>query len=211
MRFVKGEAAIKHKEYLVIGDIHLGLEKDLREKGYIIPDMFEDFVKRVEKIKGKTKKLLILGDLKHSIDYRDVAEATRFFKIMEEIFEDVILVRGNHDGGLKVKKVDEYEVDNIKFIHGNMWPKDLNKEILVMAHSHPAYKLPSNRRIPCWWIGHLMKIERYKEVKVKKVIVMPSFNKFVIGYGEPVGPIMKYFKLDQIFDLNLNLLKLSKE
>ena len=206
MEFIKGYPALKHREYLIISDLHIGLERELEEKGYVIPNLSKEFEKRIKKIKDNMKKLLILGDVKHSITYEDIPEVNGFINKMKGIFEDVIIVRGNHDGGLK-NTVDEYVVNNIKFIHGHMWPKDLKQEILVMGHSHPAFKLPSGRKIPCWWIGHLNKIKRYKEMNVKKVIVVPSFNEWVLGYKEPIGPLMKYLRIDET--LNLDLVKLS--
>ena len=206
MEFVKGYPALKHRDYLIISDLHLGLERELEEKGYMIPDLSKEFEKRIKKIKGKTKNLLMLGDIKHSITYEDIPEVKRFIKRMEEIFEKVIIVKGNHDGGLK-NTVNEYTIDNIKFIHGHMWPKDLKEEILVMGHSHPSFTLPSGRKIPCWWIGHLNKIKRYKIMNIKKVIVVPSFNEWIMGYKEPIGPLMKYLTIDEI--LSLDLVKLS--
>ena len=205
MEFIKGYPALKHRDYLIISDLHIGLERELEEKGYIIPNLSKEFEKRIKRIKNGSKKLILLGDVKHSITYEDIPEVKGFIKKMKEIFEKVIIIKGNHDGGLKT--IDEYNVDNIKFIHGHMWPKDLKEEILVMGHSHPSFTLPSGRKIPCWWIGHLEKIEKYKIMNVKKVIVVPSFNEWILGYKEPIGPLMKYLKINEI--LSLDLVKLS--
>ncbi len=207
MKFIKGEAAIRHKELLIISDLHIGLSNELYEKGYVVPDEISKFEERIKRIKKNAKKLVILGDVKNSIGYgKDIPKAMKFLKDMNEIFDEVILVRGNHDGGLRYPKVDEYNFENIKMIHGHMWPKALDKEILIMGHVHPAFKLPSGRKIPVWLIGELKEIPKYKENKVKEVIVMPAFNKWIAGSEKTQGPIMKYFKLKRIVDLELRIL-----
>ncbi len=207
MRFIKGEAAIRHKDLLIIADLHIGWGDKLYERGYIIPDEIKEFENRIMKIKKNAKKLVILGDVKDSIGYgKDIPKAIKFLRDMEEIFDEVILVRGNHDGGLNYPKVDEYNFENVKMIHGHMWPNELKSEILIMGHIHPAFKLPSGRKIPVWLIGKLGEIQKYDENRVKEVIVMPAFNKWVTGSEKIQGPIMKYFKLDKILDLELRIL-----
>ena len=51
MQFVKGEAAIRHKEYLIISDLHIGWSKALYERGYVVPNEVNEFEKRIKKIR----------------------------------------------------------------------------------------------------------------------------------------------------------------
>jgi len=206
MQFVKGEAAIRHKEYLIIADLHIGWSKVLYQRGYFVPDEVKEFEERIKKIKGKSTKLVILGDLKNSIGYEDVPKAMKFLRDMNELFDEVILVKGNHDGGINYPKVDEFDIDNIKLIHGHMWPKNLDKEILIMGHIHSAWRFESGRKIPCWAIGELKEVPKYNENKVKEVIIMPSFNRWITGTSKTQGPLLKYFKLKYVMDLNLRIL-----
>ncbi len=206
MEFINGETAMKYRNHLIIADLHIGWRNVLYRRGYLVPDEVTDFINRIEKIKGKANKLVILGDIKNSIGYEDVPQTMKFLKTMEGIFDEIILVRGNHDGGINYPKVDEYNIGEIKFIHGNMWPKDLNSKVIVMGHIHPAYRLPSGRKIPVWLIGKLNEIEKYETNNVKKVVVMPAFNRWITGTGKTQGPLMKYFELEEILDLNLRIL-----
>ncbi|PJA22995.1 metallophosphoesterase, partial [archaeon CG_4_10_14_0_2_um_filter_Archaea_38_6] len=70
MKFVQGEAAIKSGNYIVISDVHIGFEEKLEEKGYTIPEQTQNVTDRLKELRKIAENLIILGDLKHSINIR---------------------------------------------------------------------------------------------------------------------------------------------
>ncbi|MEM5814737.1 MAG: hypothetical protein QXD77_02880, partial [Candidatus Aenigmatarchaeota archaeon] len=73
MRFIYDAPAILHKEALIVGDTHFGMEEKLRSKG-IYDEQFS--MRLFSKLKGlilahKAKKLILLGDVKEDITMLD--------------------------------------------------------------------------------------------------------------------------------------------
>ena len=195
-------AFISEEKILAISDIQIGLEHELYKKGIVIHAQVDRFLKDLTKLikKTKSKKLLIVGDLKHKvpgISLREERELIRFFKEITKIV-DVILVRGNHDTGLKgllPDSVKVYESPGVKignygFFHGHAWPA---KEImecdnLIMGHLQPGVefsdKIGYSTVERVWLRGDLDKkkiMERYKIEKTGKLelTILPAFNKLL--------------------------------
>ena len=51
------------------------------------------------------------------------------------------------------------------------------------------------------------KMEKYKEISVEKVVVVPVFNQMFTGYEKFVGPFKKALRKDEIFLLDLTKIK----
>ncbi len=196
---------LRFKEYLVIGDLHLGFEHELGEKGYNVPSQTGKMLESIKKMAKKTKstKLIILGDLKHAVpnmSSQEKREIPFFVRKLDEFFEEVVLIKGNHDGRIEdLVKIDvkkEFVLDNVGFIHGHALPSKEFMEktkCIVMAHIHPSYKwrdhLGHRHSKSCWIIG------RWKE---KKVIIVPVFNESFYGSSELIGPFSKELKREEI-------------
>jgi len=165
-------------------------------------------LKRIKKIKKKSKKIILLGDVKHKIpriSVQEILELPFFLRKLGEIFTEVIIVKGNHDGNIeritKLPVVKEFIIDKIGFIHGHALPskKFMEKvETIVMSHMHPvfSYRDSFGKRYSkkCWIIG---------EWKKKKVLIIPAFNELFTGSKEPLGPLSKGFVKKEIFLLDL--------
>lgn len=184
-------------KFLVLSELHLGFEKELNNKGILLPSQTEKFAKIIRKacVKTKAKKLIIIGDVKHRIfgvGRKDLKEVLKFFNFLEK-FVDVIVVKGNHDSGLeKILKIKIYGSRGLKigkygFFHGHAKPyKELMEcDFLFTSHLHPCLKL-GNNIFRVWVKSKIEKEKVMKEYKIKKVgklnlIVLPTFNPFLGG------------------------------
>ena len=66
---VYNERALLVGKTLVIADLHIGLEYELRKKGIFIFSQYEKMKNRIISLleKTKAKRIILLGDLKHNI------------------------------------------------------------------------------------------------------------------------------------------------
>jgi len=208
MKFVNNAPAILHKKALIIGDTHFGMEDKLRERG-IFDEQFS--LRIFEKIKRlitetKAEKLIILGDVKERITVLDARTADILAKL--SLLVELIIVRGNHDGGIegcgaKIIPSDGFVFNKLGLVHGQSWPSNecMQAEYLVCAHQHPQLSIVdrSGKRHsePVWIIAEPdeEKIkEKYKKFNKKiKLVLMPAFNPLVgapfVPSDEHLGPI----------------------
>lgn len=224
-KFIQGIPAAYFKEYLVIADIHIGIEREMREEGYNIPNQTQEMIDEIVNLRRKAKKLLILGDVKHSVPYSsfaDLREIPFFVNELANNFEEIIIIKGNHDGEIEkliegienVKVVKEIAIGNVGFVHGHAWPsKELMEKcnLLAIGHVHPVFKIKDElggfyyKR--CWIFGELNANEKYGKVKCKNVIVFPAFNKLLSGVSEiDRGPLVRILKRREIVLLTLNVI-----
>ena len=146
----------KTERILVIGDLHIGWEISLMEKGINIPSQVWRISDELLKIVNKCEpnRIIFLGDVKHSIPRISLEEwkaVPDFFKNIQNIVNDISVIKGNHDGGLEslippsVKIVPSTGLvvgkkRKIGLFHGHAWPAPevLTSELLVMGHVHPV-------------------------------------------------------------------------
>jgi putative SbcD/Mre11-related phosphoesterase len=197
MNFLPDAEALVIKDCLVIADLHIGMELCT---GHRIPPQTDRMIKKTNALLEKTKKrkLVILGDLKHQIPrtpFRELREVRRYFESVKGSAK-IILVKGNHDGGIEgilpeCEVVSELLVSNTLLIHGHRKPKG-EFEKIIMAHNHPMVEFRDRfggvLREKAWIAGKLGE---------KEVTMMPAFND-MIG-GTPVqecrlGPIASRMK-----------------
>jgi len=202
IRPLLSERALLLDKTLVVGDLHIGLERELVREGIRVPPVLPDIRHRLEEliVAHKPKKLLILGDLKHAVayvPYSEEAEIQNFLSGLEEKTE-VEVIRGNHDGsleelkGVKLLPSTGILVGEVGLFHGHAWPAAelLSADIWVFCHLHPMVTLTdyfgSLHKEPCWLFGEANKkvIEENYGKRVKpKLICMPAFNSFLGGVG----------------------------
>ena len=151
---------------ILFADTHVGYEFELMDKGVKIPIQVNKLLNKILDIyyQENAESIAILGDVKHEIPY-----AQESYKIVKQFIEElsknvnnVILISGNHDGGLE-KIVEKCNVKNVYVIesrgllvklkgeekyaillHGNAKPRIedfLKANIIVMGHTHPAITL----------------------------------------------------------------------
>jgi len=165
------------ERWIVIADLHLGIVN--------FPDreVIEATAKLVEK--ENADGIIVLGDLKHDIGLRN-KERREVELFKQELLktglddENIILVRGNHDGGLdeliRMEPSSGFVFRRYGFFHGhaNPSPEVLKAKLVIFAHIHPAILIADEvggvkRRV--WLSGEWDKFgERIR------VLVMPAFN-----------------------------------
>jgi len=216
---------------VAVADLHIGMEYEFSIKGANIPSQTESLVERCRNIcRAKDAEIMIVvGDLKHTIapppsggkrEYEIALRKERddvkvFIEEMADVVE-MVLVRGNHDGGLGTgRKMKVYGsrgnlFGNIGVAHGHAWPSEevMGAELLVMGHIHPAVRVKDRLGYgisrPCWVRAPLVEDslrERYENAnRDMEVIIMPAFNPLCGGMAVNtegiMGPMKKLIDLD---------------
>jgi len=149
---------------LVIADLHIGWEMALSQKGIYVPAQMPRLLKKLKDLISiyKPEKLLVLGDIKHTVARAEIGEwqdIPNFFIQIKKTVPEICIVRGNHDGNLepllpekiKLLPTTEVSIEGIGFFHGHRWPSPtlLRCETLVMGHVHPVvvFRDPAGFRI----------------------------------------------------------------
>jgi putative SbcD/Mre11-related phosphoesterase len=155
---------------VVVGDLHIGWEVSLAQQGIHVPSQTAKMLERLSKIilDRKPSKLIMLGDVKHSVsgveleEWRDVPE---FFEKLLKLLPSVQIIAGNHDGNLEPLTPSQVELvgptgitlwNRFGLLHGHAWPSPaiLGCETLILGHLHPAVTLrdPLGYRLtkPAW-------------------------------------------------------------
>jgi len=168
LRLIPNHPAILIKEEqrktLVIVDLHIGWEMALSEKGIHVPTQTSRLLKKLKELISayKPEKLLILGDVKHTVATAELSEwqdIPDFFNELKREIKEILVIRGNHDGNLepllpeniKVLSATGIAIGDVGFFHGHRWPSPvlLKCKTLVMGHVHPvvAFQDPAGFRI----------------------------------------------------------------
>ncbi|QGA80687.1 metallophosphoesterase [Candidatus Nanohalobium constans] len=212
---VEGKPAIFHEEMdlLVIADLHLGLEGSMTSKGSYVPKFqLDDIKEEIQELQDETQasRILVNGDLKnqYSTSYTEKQELDEFLEFLQETFEEVILIKGNHDTildntaekhGLELK---DYFVENdILFTHGHMKLGNFDEEYdtVVMGHEHPALALTDDvgvkEKVSCVLYGELE--------EDLSLIVLPAYSKISNGSevnnmprSEFLCPVLREYGVD---------------
>jgi putative SbcD/Mre11-related phosphoesterase len=149
---------------MVIADLHIGWEMALAEKGIHVPTQMPKLLQRLENLMSthKPERLLILGDVKHTVASAEMGEwhdVPDFFTELRKHVQEICIIRGNHDGNLEPLLPENIRIlpatgivmDGVGFFHGHRWlsPALLKCKTLVMGHVHPvvAFRDPAGFRI----------------------------------------------------------------
>lgn len=193
---------------LVVGDLHFGIESQFAVGGVKIPSAAAKMVRRLRALAASTRasKLVIAGDLKHSVQTitrQEEEEVPESLASLAEVFDEVVVVPGNHDGnalsllpeGLPSVRMapvgGELLRGGLLVIHGHAWPDpDLAARArgIALAHNHTAVALEDAMgrvtKEPCWARGRVNP-ERWREATgadtYPEVILMPPFNDLCTG------------------------------
>jgi putative SbcD/Mre11-related phosphoesterase len=157
------------EKILVISDLHIGWEAALANDGIYLPSQIDRLLEKLHYIitSEKPNYLLVLGDIKHTVDKIRMEEwhdVPRFFDEICNIVPEVYVIPGNHDGDIgallpekvKVSSPRGFIIGDIGFFHGHTWPliKLLGCNTLVIGHLHPVvvFKDPLGFRVskPVW-------------------------------------------------------------
>jgi putative SbcD/Mre11-related phosphoesterase len=163
---------LRHRDerVVVVGDLHIGWEVTLAQQGIHIPSQTGKMLRRLKAIleKEHPSRLIMLGDVKHSVtgaeleEWRDVPE---FFEELFKFVPSIQVILGNHDGNLEPLTPSKVELlapsgtalwGKFGLLHGHAWPSPeiLGCETLILGHLHPAVTLrdPLGYRLtkPAW-------------------------------------------------------------
>jgi len=200
---IPGQPAIlisSRKSTLCVADLHIGYELELREGGFNIPPQIDNILQDITGI-DEGDHLLILGDLKHTVTgarRRERFELAHFFRSLRERFSSISVVMGNHDGGLDRDLPDGIvairptgvRIGTIGLAHGHCWPSEdvVKAKTLLWGHLHPSLRmtdrLGGSVNIKCWLRGGTSPEKlgrRYKCIDVRESIVIPAFNRLLVG------------------------------
>lgn len=233
MKFIYNAPAIFHKDTLIVGDTHFGMEAKLRRNG-VYDEQFSMriFSKLKELILSHdVKKIILLGDVKEDITVLDSKTEEVLSRL--SLLCEVIIVRGNHDGGIekcanaRIVPSEGFVYEKIGLVHGHAWPAQelMGCNYLVMGHQHPIIsitdKLGKKHTEPVWLVAEVNEekiVAHYKKFNKKiKLILMPAFNPLVgsainLSSEEHLGPILNnnLFKLNDALVFRLDGTSLGK-
>ena len=210
------------ESWVLVADLHIGIEVQLRFAGFNIPSQTPKMLDGLEALASRGQNLLMLGDVKHnipSVGYRENKEIGPFLERLAKRFKRVLIVAGNHDGGLASVLPQGIEavsgrgtrIGDCGVFHGHVWPSDsvMQAKTIVMGHTHPSVMLTDSLGTKstekCWVRGRLNEravAERYSSCPGELVIV-PAFNPLLTGTpvnsgrGSMIGPLFR----NEIVDL----------
>ena len=210
---IRPEAAVLLKKgderVLVISDLHIGWEVALAQEGFHVPSQTSKFLKRLSRLirTQKPTRLIILGDVKHTIariemeEWRDVPN---FFEELSRIVPKIQVIPGNHDGNLEPLLPENIDLlpstgiilGDVGLFHGHTWPHPemLKCRSLIIGHVHPVvtFRDPTGFRIT-------------RQVWVKSECNAPELARFVLrrsGIRNVADPSRA---LKDNFDVGLNV------
>jgi len=202
-RFLEDRPCLVAGNSLVVGDLHNGIEHELFEKGVHVPSQTQPKLERLQQALAETKakRLIILGDLKHNIPItsrQEYYEVPEFLNSLKSYVSEIILTKGNHDGGIEnllppgITLEMEFIESGIGYFHGHTTPSEelLACNHIIKAHTHPAIRVADIKPyiLPVWVETKLKENETY-------VTVIPTFDQnargICLNVNGPVGPLMK--------------------
>lgn len=194
---------------LVLADLHLGIEVELRQKGINIGSQTDNILERaISCVKAVEPDLIfLLGDIKHvvpQISFADRREVPFFFAQLAD-YAPIYVVKGNHDGqiekllpavepkhGIYIKGAQGFLFDHVGYTHGHSWPlQDLfSAQYILIGHNHPMIRLVSSFHTSMKTVWICAQCD-YDAVKTQfpglsnwnapRVIIMPAFNELCGG------------------------------
>lgn len=214
---------------LVVADLHIGIESELREQGINVASqthmMKSHLISLCEKY--KPKEIILLGDIKHNIPLSTKQERKDVINFLETIqtYGIIHIIPGNHDGNIRKMSSDEimvhssdgFLIKDIGFVHGHRWPSKeiLQCEQIIMGHTHPTIMFTDRLGFKiyesCWVKSSFIKDklkEKCPNSTNPKILVMPAFNPLCGGIATNqegvTGPIGKIIDIQnaQIYLIN---------
>jgi uncharacterized protein len=205
---------------LVIADLHFGIEADLAAHGLHFRSRSEARLERAMKTieTADPDRLVLLGDIKHSIPSLTWQEYYEMPKILESLRQLVPLVvlPGNHDIGIErflrdgeIRPREGAVIDGVGYLHGHTYPApELSGHLLVVGHHHPLLSLrdevgcalqsPAYIRADVDAIRLGMKGDKTARTRA---LFVPAFNE-IAGYdvsriiNDPFSPISRCMDAD---------------
>lgn len=206
---------LKEKKLLIIADLHIGIESELREKGFQVPSQTKIMEKRLLSIiiKNHIKDIILLGDIKHTIPSSTVQERTdvKNFLTVLQSYSTLHVLPGNHDGnidrllspGIQLHPSEGFIFEGIGFTHGHRKPslEVMQCDQVIIGHSHPTVMLMDRLGYrmfeQCWLRGpplyHAL-YEKFPNSPTSQIVLMPAFNALCGGTAVNQDALLGPFK-----------------
>ena len=210
IRPIPDHPALLADDALVVTDLHIGIEEELREKGVRVPSRAREMAAAILDLADRhdVARLIVLGDVKHLVPKmagRERGDVYRFFTTVLERIPAVDIAAGNHDGqlrhilpkGVHFRPPHGFRLGEAGFCHGHAWPSKtvMEARTLVMGHNHPAvaFRDPRGHRqvLPCWVRAPFRRSHAKYPKLPKEAIVVPAFNE--LCGGVPVNDLRAKF------------------
>ena len=178
---------------LVLSDLHIGIEWDLYNSGFLVPSGLERRLKKIEVYIEQTKpdRIVLLGDIKHNVPQISWQERDEIPMFLEKIalHAEIDIFPGNHDGGIefllpKNKRIHLHPsrgdiIEEVGYFHGHTWPdpKLINAQHLIVAHNHPTLRITDNLGYSTSeqvWVKTKLNYEKLKNHFEKIGVEMPE-------------------------------------
>ena len=193
-------AIIVDCEALVVADLHIGMEAELKKAGIFLPSQTGKMARRIVEMADETgaSTLVILGDVKHYIPWTVALERRDLPLFFEEVgaaFRQVHVAVGNHDalvkphvpGRVKFHRPGGFVINEVGFVHGHEWPSPsvAGCRTLLMGHNHPAVAMVDDLGArsfrPCWVRFKFRRRVKGHPVMPREGLLVPSFNELCGG------------------------------
>lgn len=205
----------KEKKLLVIADLHIGIETELRENGLQVPSQTGIMEERLLSIlsKNKVSDIILLGDIKHNIPSSTYQERTDVKNFLAKIQASCTLhvLPGNHDGnidrllssGIQLHPSGGFVFEGIGFTHGHRTPSTeiMQCDLVVIAHSHPTVMLMDRlgyRTYEQCWLRGLPYFntlqQKYPGSPTTQILLIPAFNPLCGGTAVNQDALLGPFK-----------------
>jgi len=205
------------ERYLVVADLHFGIEADLALHGLHFRSRSKDRMERLLAIVDRTDPdgLVLLGDVKHSIPSVTRQEHYELPRILEILRNRIPLLvfPGNHDTGIErylrpaeIRAKEGAIIDGVGYLHGHMYPSpSLAGHLMIIGHHHPLLSLHDHvgcaLQSPAYLragvnTGALRMAEMEGTGAPTRVLFMPAFNE-IAGYDilriirDPTSPLSR--------------------
>ena len=212
---------IKDKKTLILADLHIGIEHELRMQGLNpinqTKKMQDEILNIIKDTNSET--IFLLGDIKHNVPSSTKEERYDVKDFLKNISKycTVHIIPGNHDGNIKylinkdmnLHSSEGFILENVALVHGHRWPKKeiFQCEQIIMSHTHPTIvltdRLDHKTFEPCWvkasFIDNKLK-EKYPDSKSPEILIVPPFNPLCGGVALNKEGIMG--PLGKIIDVN---------
>jgi uncharacterized protein len=168
--------ALYHREakWMAIADLHYGYEISQRASGWLIPVWgMQQIEQRLNALieDYQPTRLIMVGDIVHSTVARK--EAERFIEGLKKLGPELLLIRGNHDRGLRdIPFLEECRIGHFHFRHGHQTTPPDQGSIAVEGHVHPTWRFSD---------GSGTRLRAPALVQTPTKLILPAFSPWAAG------------------------------
>lgn len=185
------------KRYLVLSDLHIGIEGENVDRGVHLPSMLPALLGNVRElvVEQGVDSLLLLGDVKHrvaGVSWREARQLREFVSQVRRLVDEVIIVPGNHDVGVysltegmaTIAPSRGLGIGDLWLLHGHTWPhpESLSKDLIIIGHTHPVLRMVEENVAVRQRVYLLMKTRRSRLYEA--LIARPGYGDLVRSYSK---------------------------